>query len=792
MKAHVHAVEERASVAGPRVLGSAAAPRAAVSVLAVALAVLVIGLILIPARAWHHPTTDACYTGFDPNLMYLSPAGPAPNAGQIEMSRDRLGIVATSGSRPTVDLVTTPLSFATSFDVVVNQAPAGSVPLRVEVWSPESGSGYVLSFEPDNGNVIKAETVSGGVPLQDLLGGTVTDLGTLGHFRLGQPYHISLNVDQTNRRVTTLIEGTGVTQANSTIDPSTAPDVFKAFRYALTVSASASSDSSSTDVSNFAISLPPQPDSTAESVVKVDDARARLLTELLLAASILICVAGAALYWNGERRRKLVQSATHFGRWIRANFAFVGLLLGGLGVYLLANAPLFGIASPHYDVWSAKVWAYVPTDTGLADLYYRTLLVPASAAWGGIPLHEAGFPYGFTLAYHFAAAGWLFKLWPATSGTAPVGAFALEALLKALNVVFGFVDGILAYLILRRLVNPQTALTSALLLVVNPAVVLVMSLWGSTETVSLFFVLGSILLAEANRPLGAWLMLAAAAYTRPQMLVLAFLLGAVYLRKFEVARNVRAIAWTVLAAFIAIAPFTLSISPSMPVDYIARTLLFHFGNGQADLPYLGTSPGYYSVWTLPLLVVSGQHGLGRMWSPSTQQLIGSLTYGQIGAASSVLFLLAIGLVILARGSISRRPGQYLPFIALGMLGWLMVTPGLISRYFVYAIVAIILCRSFFTMRGYLWTVSLLTVITCITAYGHLALDFLGYSGSVNLMSPTNNAFSRAVFNLFSADFFITLGALTNIAILVVVGLKAWDSMRGEALPRNLQPAVEPL
>jgi Gpi18-like mannosyltransferase len=765
-------------------------PVTLLSALAVVLAVLIVALILVPVHVWRQPAVDAVYSGFDPNLMYVSPSGPAPKAGDVVMSPNELRIVAVPDSHPTVDLVTTPLSFSTSFDVEIAAEPAGSVPLRVELWSPENGAAYVVLFAPSGGDVITAETIVGGTSLQDLVGGIATNTEVLGHYQVGRFYHFTMVVDQSHKKISTRIVGPALGVADSTITPAVAPAVFKAFRYALTLSSSAGTEPSKAIARNFALTLMPQPLATAESTVKVDDATARLLVQLLLAASILICVVTALKLVASRRRQNSIRVLSQVARTARTRAPLAVLLAVALAVYLIANLPLFGLASPHYDVLSAKVWSYVAYHSGLADLYYRTLLVPAAGAWSGVPLHEAGFPYGITKAYYYYAIGWAYHLWPVAAGAVPVDQFSLEALLKSVNVVFGFVDGLFVYLILNRFVSRSTALTSAVLLALNPAVILVMSVWGSTETVSLFFVLGSILLAERNRPLGAWLMLAAAAYTRPQMLVLAFLLGAVYLRKFGARRNLLAIAWTVIVAFLFIGPFALAISPSVPVDYVARTLIFHFGNGQADLPYQGTSPGYYSIWTLPLLLVNGQHGLDRMWSPSTQPLFGSLTYGQVGASLAVGLVLAVGAVLLLRGSASSRPGQYFPVIAFGMLGWLMVTPGLISRYFVYAIVAIILCRKVFTNAGYFWTVGILTAITCISAYGHLSLDFLGYSGSVGVLSPTNNAFSQFVFNLFSADRFISLAALINIAILAVVAAKAWSSLRSDSPPR-LQPAATP-
>jgi len=758
-----------------------------VAPLAVGLATVIVALIIVPVRVWHQPATDAVYKGFDPNLMFISLKGPAPNAGQVNVTNHELAILAVTDSHPTVHLLTTPLSFSTSFDAEIVAGSPPTVPLRVEVWSPETNAGYALVFDGD-GSVIRAETITNSTSgKQDLVGGDIRSTN-LGPFEVAHSYHVVIQVDQTNRTITTQVGSPGAPLSESKVTPAEAPELFKAFRYTLTMSSSTQSVSTEVLIHNFTLAIPHQPFSTAEEVVKVDDARVRALVLVLWVASILLCLVIGASRVPPMFRQRSVAGLRFVGRRLKSRTAF--LLVLALVVYLVGNQLLFRLGSLHYDILSAKVWAYVAYASGITDLYYRTVLVPAAGAWSGVPVHEAGFPYGFTKAYYYLTIGWAYHLWPGASNV-PVNDFSYEFLLKSANVVFGFADGILTFLILRPMVGKTNAFTSALLLAVNPAVVLVMSIWGSTETISVFFVLSSILLAEKNRPLGAWLLLAAAAYTRPQMFVLGFLLGAVYVRKFGLPRNLMAISWTVVLAFVLIGPFALAISPSVPVDYIARTLIFHFGNGQADLPYLGTSPGYYSFWTLPLLLVNNQHGLGRMWSPSTQDLIGSLTYGQVGAGLSVAFLLAIGALLLISKKVSDEPGRYLPLVAFGMLGWLMLTPGLISRYFVYGIVGIILCRKVFSSTGYLLTVAVLTVITVVTAWGHLGLDFLGYSGNASVLSPTNNAVSHFVFSLFSADVFISIGTAANVGVLALIGVKAWDSMRGDRPPELRQTAPAP-
>ena len=748
--------------------------------LPIGVAVLIVGLTLVPVATWRHPSTDAVYNGFDPNLMFVSAQGPGTKAGAVDMSSATLTMGASDGAHPTADLVTTPLSFSASFDATVVAAPAHSVPIRIGLWSPETAAGYFMRFDPDLGNAVMAETVSNGGVHQDLVGGTESNRSVLAQYAIGRPYRISVVVDQSSRSVTFRIEGSGIASASARIGPKEAPDLFKAFRYALTLAAWTESEPTSAKFENLALSLPPQTLSTAESAVRIDDQRARIFVLILWVAAmllggLLVVRRLAALRWSAARRPA----------WPRLG---VSALVAAGVLYLAANLPLFGLASPHYDVFSAKVWAFVASHGGLVDLYYRTLLVPTSAVWSGVPLHEAGFPYGMTKAYYYAAIGWIFGLWPAASPV-PVNSFSLEVLLKSVNVVFGFVDGVLVYLIAKRLVPTTSARISALLMILNPAVIFVMSVWGSTETVSLFFVLSSILLAEARKPTAAWLLLAGAAYTRPQMIVFAFLLGLVYVRRFGLRANLSAVSWAIVVSFIFIGPFALTISPSLPVDYFLRTFVYHFGNGQADVPYLGTSPGYYSIWTLPLLWVSGHHGLDRMWSPTTQHLVGSLTYGQIGTALSIGFLLVVGAVIVTFKRPASQPGGYLPIVAFGMLGWLVFTPGLISRYFVYAIVAVILCRKAFDALEYVGAVTLLTVITLVCSYGHIGLDFLGYSGGAGLMSPTNNAVSHFVFTLFSSDWFITVGAAVNAGILVLLGGKVLETLVDRPIQGRPEPAL---
>jgi hypothetical protein len=345
--------------------------------------------------------------------------------------------------------------------------------------------------------------------------------------------------------------------------------------------------------------------------------------------------------------------------------------------------------------------------------------------------------------------------------------YHLEFLLKAANVLFGLADGLLIYLLLLKLgLRQRTAIIAASIFLLNPAVLFVMSVWGGTETVSLFFVLLSIWFAERNRAFYAWLALTAAAFTRPQMLVIAFILGLVYLRKFRIKENTVAIAGTVVIFFVFLSPFALAISPSLPVDYVTRTLAYHVGNSQADPAYLAVSAGAYSFWTLPLQFLGGQHGVGRMWHPPSDALFRSLTYAQISAIVSIISLLVAGAFVVLRRRLLAA--YYFPVLAFGMLAWLVLGTNVVSRYFVYGLVLVILCRQSIKAPLYYGSVALLTAVTFLTSFGHFTFDVLGYGNPSHPLYPAEGGLSAHVLALFFWDRLITLGTLGNMVVLALL------------------------
>src|SRR5205814_6081873 len=113
---------------------------------------------------------------------------------------------------------------------------------------------------------------------------------------------------------------------------------------------------------------------------------------LLLACSALMLGVVAiyrALRWRLESNQLIAGLRTWGAKPLAQPRALMLGLVGGSVIYLLLNSSLFGLASPHFDLVSSKVWVYVASRDGLSDLYYRTLIVPAAGAWNGVPWHEA-------------------------------------------------------------------------------------------------------------------------------------------------------------------------------------------------------------------------------------------------------------------------------------------------------------------------------------------------------------------------------------------------------------------
>ena len=706
-----------------------------------ALAVAMLALTALPAETWKAPTNDAVYKGFDPNLVYTS--------GEVRLSPDLVNASASGASPATVNLATTlRRSLVASLDVTV-LANDGLQPMRVGLWSPWTASGYFVLFGRAPQNTVTVMRIVDGSPGPTLLGGSVTPT-PIGTYTLGTPYRVSFLVDRQAGRIDAAVTGPGL-EAKSQITNSELPAIFGNVQLSLSASAVGDSGASGFTLRNFTLTLPHE----RSWASKVDDPVARIL--LVALAALGIVALAVALVSN--RRRLTASFPRPRGRWN-------GLAIGSAIVFLAGNLLLFPLGGHPFDFANEQLYAYVAAAYGPSQLYFLPDVVSLARVWNGVPWIQVAFPYEPGVAYLFAGVGSLGALLVGGTGTLAADSAQLGYLVKGVNVLFGFADGVLIYRILRKLnVSEKWSRIGAALFLFNPAVWFSMSVWGQTHVVSIFFVLTAILFAQRRNPTWAWLALAVACLTRPQMVVFGLLLGVAFIRWFTWRETVTALSWTTVASFVGMTPLTLATSPSLPVDVLINNLRVQEGGGNQAL-LTTVSQDAYSIWPLVTYLFHGTSGLGRAFTPSSAALIGSVSYQ---LASQILIAVALLLVVgalLLRQRSAIQSGGYIPLVAIGVTSFLMLLTGVVATHFLLALPLLLLCRRWMDPIAYCYVAAVWSISTFVPMFGDMGVATAAATHGYSLLAPANNPITHFFVNLYAWDRFITAAILANVCALI--------------------------
>lgn len=535
-----------------------------------------------------------------------------------------------------------------------------------------------------------------------------------------------------------------------------APSLFLDLPVALTIASSAVSGWATTEVENYELRLPSQ----AALPARVRDARITILLTALLTASLVLCSARAPS-WVIILKEKAFPFCTTQEQPV-FQLQTLLILFGAFASFLLFNALLFNLGYHTYDLISGKIWAYVTTRYGVTDLYSLPSTITPAETWGGEPYAPAIFPYGPVMAYIFAGIGWICRLFLADPQGLRLDTFQLGLAIKSTNVVFALADGVLIYLILRRLqASRRTSSITAALFIFNPAVWFVMSVWGQTHTISLFFALAAIWSAEKGYLVSAWSALAAGALTRPQMLVPSLLLSLVFLRKFPLNKNAHAISWAIIFVFLALAPFTIAYGPSLPLDVLRGVARTQNPTNPEVGAYFYSSLHALNLWPLVSKWSRGVSGLDRFFFPSSDGLVGPLTYAALSNILVGSILLILGAAVLLKRGLNTN-GGYLPVVALGTLTLLLFRTGIADHHFVLALPFVILSRPYLSPVAFGVILGTLTLNTLVSTFGDLgtAISRVGYL--MPALYHENNPITRLFMDLMNADLAITLGSLENL------------------------------
>jgi hypothetical protein len=732
-----------------------------------ALALLMLAVILLPAEIWRAPANDAIYHGFDSNLMY----GSGGSTGRVDMSRTTVDISAPPVAQPTVNLATTLLpNFSTTVSVNVLENKASDQPFRLGVWSPWTGSGRFVVFGPAPDNAISIETLDHGGASVTLINGQVVESTVVGHYRLGSPYQVAFVVNRSGGRIVTTVAGEDGTRGEVTMDSRQSPELFGNVQMSLTGSAMAGQGTSHVILQNFSITLPHQ----RWWAAKVDDSAERVIVDAL---ALLGLVALGLTWISRDRLKRSPGRVSHLTLSTRA----AALTVGAVAAYFAGNALLFPLGGHPFDFRLEEMYAYVARNYGFDQLYYLPNAVSLARFWGGIPYIEASFPYGPVFGYMYTAIGWLISALFAGGASFTTANIQLPYVLKTVNVLFGLADAFLIYAILRQLgASARWALIAAALFLFNPAVWFSMSVWGQTHVISLFFVLAVVWFAEKGSALWAWLALAAALMTRPQMIVFALLLGIVLVRKFPLAQSVWAISLAIVVTFLVLLPYALSISPSLPVDVTFNN--FHIQQAGGNQERLTTvSQDAYSIWPLVTYILQGASGQARAFTPSSAHVIGELTYQRLGLVLTLLALLAVSAALAFRRRAQIDSGAYLPLVALGISSFLMLLTGVVATHFLLALPFLLLCRRWMGSVAYFYIAAIWTVATFVPMYGDMGVVLS--AADYPSLARANNAITRFVVALYAWDRFITVSIVANICALIWL---AWVVARPDIAFRQRQ------
>lgn len=732
---------------------ASALARWVLSALVVATAVAMLLVIAIPGTVWRQATTGTEYPGFDPNLLSLNPGNyQASSEGTILVSPATIQISAAAGSTPSVHLLTTASSsFKVTMKVAIQSNPIGSTPLRVGLWSPRSNSGYFLVFGPEPENAISSESVVDGIPDQTLVGGTI-DRVVQGRYTPAQSYDLQVTVAKDSGLLAYDLSGPGLASLHVAATPSNPAGLINELRLTLTASVASTSVTSNAMLSDYSLSVPAQ----TGGALRVDDPLATTLLVLLgIVGGFLVAISGIS--WA----RRIGQTGV---AWPVLRIGRTHLIVGGAVVLVVAglNALLFGLGTATFDMKDQETWSYIAATYGPAQVFLLAPFTTVAQAWNGVPYAAADFPYQPVMVYFFALFGWIGRLF---------GSFEIQNLIKAVNVAFGLLDGLLILSIMRALnFSWRWSVTASALWVFNPAVWFSMSIWGADHVLSLFFILLAILLAEHDHPVGAWLALGIGSLTRPQMLVLGVLVGVLLLRKFPLRTNVMALSWTVIAIFLSLIPFTIATSPSLPVDLMTEVFRVQALGGNEKV-LTTVSLDVYSFWPLVTLLVSHQSGLARILFPSDSPLFGSVTYHQVGLLVALVIVVGAVVLLATRSKAKLLAGGYLPIVAFGFAGFLMFTPGLAATHFVLALPFILLCAPWLRVTSYIAMVAGWTITTLLAMYGILAVD-LANSDWLHVplfgQHQSLSALSSFVAQVYTSDRTISVGVVINTMIFVAL------------------------
>lgn len=547
------------------------------------------------------------------------------------------------------------------------------------------------------------------------------------------------------------------------------PALFQTLRMAISLGAESGTGSSSVTFNDPVIELPHQ----RWMAVRTDSGVLRLVTAMLgLAGIVALCL----VIYSSRGALRL-----RFREWTGPRVLVVSPIrlvsvVAVVGTFLLASALLAGAGSLNADVIGARVWAYTAQEYGLDSIYFLPNMASAEAQqWMGSPWQEAGFPYGPTMAYIFGAIGWFYHAVLHQPALGTVDSSTIDITVRFVNALFAVGCAAVIWMVARNrgVLRSRASLLVAVFLL-SPVLILAGSVWGSTQTISLFFVLVAIAFADRMKAGPAWTFLLLAVMTRPQSIAPIAVLAIVLLFGMPWRKTIRGLALAVIAVFVVLLPLSLTVSPTLPADVIGNALFMHVGSGN-DPWTLPVSWGAFTLWPILTTLTQGVGGVDALLYPATTPLSGLFGLTPYESASPLKFLFLAVMMALAgrRARDLLESGQYLVVMTAAALSLLILGTGTPSYHLVLPATLALMSTTGLTRLEHNLAIATLNVTLAISMYGMGAYWLSAHPDwSVGVFDENFWATGLGIQLVQSTPLVFSLCA-ANVAILVLFTYRAF-------------------
>jgi hypothetical protein len=179
----------------------------------------------------------------------------------------------------------------------------------------------------------------------------------------------------------------------------------------------------------------------------------------------------------------------------------------------------------------------------------------------------------------------------------------------------------------------------------------------------------------------------------------------------------------------------------------------------------------YSIWPLVTYAVRGASSLSRAFTPSSDLLIGSLTYARVSQILTVTAMLVVAGTLVFKKRATDGPGAYIPFVAIGIASFLMLLTGIVSTHFLLALPFLLLSRKWMSSQAYYFVIAIWSITTFVPMYGDMGVVMSAHD--YPLLARANNHVTQFFVSLYSADRFITVAVVANICAVIWLAIFAF-------------------